>query len=176
MNKITFSLFVIISIASCNVSHEEKQTVDSTYIEQNKVQIASMLDSFHMAAAKADFDAYFGYYDADAVFLGTDATEHWNLNSFKDFSKPYFDRGRAWNFTSIEKHIYFGEMQNIAWFDELLSTQMKICRGSGVVVKQNNEWKVKQYVLSMTIPNSLTDTIVGLKSVEEDILLEKMKK
>jgi hypothetical protein len=40
-----------------------------------------------------------------------------------------------------------------AWFDELLNTQMKICRGSGVLVKIGQEWKIKQYVLSMTIPN-----------------------
>jgi hypothetical protein len=30
---------------------------------------------------------------------------------------------------------------------------MKICRGSGVVVKIDGKWKIKHYVLSMTIPN-----------------------
>jgi hypothetical protein len=34
-----------------------------------------------------------------------------------------------------------------------LSTQMKICRGSGVLVKIGNDWKIKHYVLSMTVPN-----------------------
>jgi hypothetical protein len=32
----------------------------------------------------------------------------------------------------------------------LLNTQMKICRGSGVLVKIDGEWKIKHYVLSMT--------------------------
>jgi hypothetical protein len=29
-----------------------------------------------------------------------------------------------------------------AWFDELLDTQMKICRGSGILVKENKQWKI----------------------------------
>jgi hypothetical protein len=63
-----------------------------------------------------------------------------------------------------------------AWFDELLETQMKICRGSGVVVKDGNRWKIKQYVLSMTIPNSVADSVIPIKSAEEDSLLEVWKK
>ena len=88
------------------------------------------------------------------------------------FAKPYFDKKRTWKFTSIERHIYFGRHPDIAWFDELLNTQMKICRGSGVVVKQGDGWKVQQYVLSMTIPNDLSDSIVKYKSgIEDPIIL-----
>jgi hypothetical protein len=57
------------------------------------------------------------------------------------------------NFTVLERHIYFDQSKKIAWFDELLNTQMKICRGSGVLVKIDGKWKIKHYVLSMTIPN-----------------------
>lgn len=90
------------------------------------------------------------------------------------WAKPYFDKKTTWNFTSIERYIFFGKHADIAWFDELLNTQMKICRGSGVVVKQNNEWKVQQYVLSVTIPNSRVDSIVKIKSAEEDTLISKL--
>jgi hypothetical protein len=61
-----------------------------------------------------------------------------------------------------------------AWFDELLDTQMKICRGSGVVSKENGQWKIRQYVLSMTVPNSQVDPVVRLKAAEEDSLLRTM--
>ena len=54
-----------------------------------------------------------------------------NKKQFQTFAKPYFDKGKAWNFKAIERNIYFSEMEKIVWFDELLSTQMKICR-SGV--------------------------------------------
>jgi hypothetical protein len=41
---------------------------------------------------------------------------------------------KAWSF-ALERHIYFDKTGKTAWFDELLNTQMKICRGSGVLVK-----------------------------------------
>jgi hypothetical protein len=53
---------------------------------------------------------------------------------------------------------------------------MKICRGSGVVVKQNNEWKVQQYVLSMTIPNSETQKVVEIKAAVEDSIIHVLEK
>ena len=93
-----------------------------------------------------------------------------------DFAKPYFDKGKAWNFTAVERHIYYSTDQKMAWFDELLNTQMKICRGSGVLIKIGNQWKIKHYVLSMTIPNDNTNEVVKIKAPIEDILLEKLKK
>jgi len=133
-----------------------------------------MLDSFNLAAANANFDLYFSYYADDAIFIGTDANENWCKDSFMVWSKPFFDKGKAWDFTSLERNIYFDETGKVAWFDELLDTQMKICRGSGVLVKQGENWKIKQYVLSMTIPNSVTDEVVELKSTEDDSILKKL--
>ena len=134
-------------------------------------QITAMLDSFNVAAAKADFNKYFSYYTDDAIFTGTDATERWDKKAFMAWAKPIFDKGRAWNFTALERHIYFNKYGNLAWFDELLNTQMKICRGSGVVVKQGNDWKVQQYILSAMIPNDQLDSVIKIKSPVEDSLI-----
>lgn len=131
-----------------------------------------MLDSFNQAAARADYTAYFNYYTEDGIFCGTDATERWDKKQFMVWAKPYFDKGRAWDFTAIERHIYVAETSTMAWFDELLSTQMKICRGSGVLVKMDKEWKLKQYVLSAMIPNSLVDSVTVMKSATEDSLIK----
>jgi hypothetical protein len=60
----------------------------------------------------------------------------------------------------------------MAWFDELLSTQMKICRGSGVLVKIGNDWKIKHYVLSMTVPNENVTEVVKIKTPIEDALMQ----
>jgi hypothetical protein len=144
--------------------------------ENDRQAIGAMLDAFNVAAGKADYDGYFAFYTDDATFLGTDATEVWDKKTFMVWSKPYFDRGRAWNFTSLERHIYFGNHPDIAWFDELLQTQMKLCRGSGVVVKRNGVWKVQQYVLSATIPNSVMDDVIKLKAAEEDSLINVIKR
>jgi hypothetical protein len=52
---------------------------------------------------------------------------------------------------------------------------MKICRGSGVLVKIGKEWKIKHYVLSMTIPNENTNEVVKIIAPIEDVLLQKEK-
>lgn len=138
--------------------------------------IHQCVDSWHKAAAEANFDEYFSYMSDDAIFIGTDATENWTLDSFKVFCKPYFDKGKAWHFTSIERHVYFNEKKNLAWFDELLNTQMKICRGSGVLKLEKGEWKITHYVLSMTIPNEHTKEVTLLKSSLEDSIIDRLKK
>jgi ketosteroid isomerase-like protein len=139
-----------------------------------KQAISTMLDSFNVAAAQADFSKYFSYYTEDAIFMGTDATERWEKPAFMAWSKPFFDRGKAWNFTALQRQIYFDQTGNLAWFDELLKTQMKICRGSGVVVRTPQGWKLKQYVLSMTLPNSLVDTVVAMKAPVEDSFISSL--
>lgn len=138
-----------------------------------KQAIAAVLDSLNRAAGAAHFEQYFALYADSAIFMGTDATEHWDKPAFMAFAKPYFDKGKAWSFQAIDRHIYLDSKGEFAWFDELLNTQMKICRGSGVLRKINQQWKIEQYVLSMTIPNSLTKSIVPMKT-EEDSLVKRL--
>ena len=143
---------------------------------QNKNGVNLMLDNWHRAAGNANFTEYFDALSNDAIYIGTDATENWTKKQFETFAKPYFDKGKAWSFLPLERHIYFSNYKKIAWFDELLSTQMKICRGSGVLVKHKNTWKIKQYVLSMTIPNENTNEAVKIKTENEDKIILKLKK
>lgn len=137
-------------------------------------QINTFLDNWHKAAAEAKFDLYFNALAEESIFIGTDATENWNKKAFMNFAKPYFDKGKAWNFTALERHIYFSKDKKIAWFDELLNTQMKICRGSGLLIKEGKEWKIKHYVLSMTIPNDNTNEVIKIKAPIEDALIDKL--
>jgi hypothetical protein len=141
----------------------------------DKKKINTTLDSWHKAAANAEFDNYFSYMTSNGVFIGTDASENWQLEAFKTFSKPFFDKGKAWSFKSLQRNIYFDKSQNTAWFDELLDTQMKICRGSGVLIKVGNDWKIAHYVLSMTIPNDNTSEVVKIKEKIENGVIEKLK-
>ena len=159
-------LFCILLLGSKSFS----QNTDS-----DKKKINTTLDSWHKAAANAEFDNYFSYMTSNGVFIGTDASENWQLDAFKAFSKPYFDKGKAWNFTSLQRNIYFDKSQNTAWFDELLDTQMKICRGSGVLIKEGKNWKIAHYVLSMTVPNDNTDEVVKIKEKIENGFIEKLK-
>jgi ketosteroid isomerase-like protein len=146
-------------------------TVINTDEGKDKEKINSTLDAWHKAAAEAKYNDYFDLMTEDAVFIGTDATENWNKTQFQAFAKPFFDKGKAWSFTAVERHIYFDKTGEVAWFDELLKTQMKICRGSGVLVKIGGKWKIKHYVLSMTVPNDNVEEVVKIKAAIEDQLL-----
>ncbi len=137
-----------------------------------KASINAVLDLWHKAAAEARFKPYFALMTDDAVFIGTDATEYWTVKEFKAYAKPYFDKGKAWSFTPVDRHIYLNGTNDLAWFDELLDTEMRLCRGSGVLKKINGQWRIAHYVLSMTVPNDDVDEVVKLKKSFDDNLLK----
>lgn len=107
--------------------------------ELEKKEIDSVINQWHKAAAEANFDNYFSLMTTDAVFIGTDASENWSRKEFEAYSKPHFDKGKAWTFHTLERNIYVDKNNKIAWFDELLDTSFKICRGSGVLEKVNGK-------------------------------------
>jgi ketosteroid isomerase-like protein len=121
-----------------------------------KAAVTAVLDDWHKAAAAADEARYFGHFTADAVFLGTDATERWTRDEFRAWAKPHFSKGKAWSFKAVSRNISFSKDGAVAWFDEALDTpNLGPSRGSGVLVKEGNTWKIAQYNLSVPIPNDL---------------------
>lgn len=118
--------------------------------------IGTAIDQFHQAAAEADLDTYTGLMASDFVFLGTDATERWERESFISFSKPYFDSGQGWTYTPTERSISVLSDGETAFFDELLAhDRLGQCRGSGVLVKRDDRWLLAQYNLSVPVPNDI---------------------
>jgi pimeloyl-ACP methyl ester carboxylesterase len=124
---------------------------------------AKVLDDLHDAAAKADETRYFNLYAPNAVFLGTDAKERWTLDEFKAFAHPYFAKGKAWTYTPVKDGRFIvieGQNKDVAWFDEKLeNAKLGLCRGSGVLIKINGVWKVKQYNLTMLVPNEIAEEV-----------------
>jgi len=119
--------------------------------------IDGVLSSFHQAASDADGDLYFGLFADGAIFMGTDATERWTIAEFKAFAEPYFSEGRGWTYTKTERHIYVAADGRTAWFDEMLwNDTYGTCRGSGVLILVDGEWRFIQYNLSIPMPNDLT--------------------
>lgn len=143
--------------------------------ESPQKDVNQLVDLWHKAASEANFKQYFDVMADDAIFIGTDATEYWNKQEFENYAKPHFDKGKAWSFTTLERHIYFDSTGDTAWFDELLDTQMKICRGSGVLVKTGGRWKIKHYVLSMTIPNETSKSVITIKSPIEQPIITRLR-
>ena len=140
--KTIFPILVILTIISNNV-----------FSQYSKKSLHNSIDKWHNAAAIADANKFFGFMDSSSVYIGTDVSERWIKDEFIKFAKPYFDRGKAWEFKAYDRHITFSNDGKIAWFDELLETWMGNCRGSGVVIKNNENWKLLHYHLSITVPN-----------------------
>ena len=174
MRIITFLLLCILSLSCKTAVKTDNIETESVSTEEIKKSINTSLDLWHKAAAEANFDNYFNLMTKEGVFIGTDATENWQNKAFKTFSKPYFDKGKAWSFTSVERNIYIYEDQKLAWFDELLDTQMKLCRGSGILKLENGKWKIAHYVLSITIPNENVTEVVKLKTDFDSLYTKKL--
>jgi ketosteroid isomerase-like protein len=171
--KKTILLVAFIAFISCN-TEKARQKVEEFRLEKSKTEINTVLDAWHKAAADAKFDDYFSKMTDDAIFIGTDPTENWQNDKFKEFSKPYFDKGKAWSFTALERNVFMSEYGDIAWFDELLDTQMELCRGSGVVKKVGDTWKIAHYVLSIEIPNENVKEVIALKKEYDSIVKSKL--
>lgn len=101
-------LFIAVVSYSCNSN--EPSGAATTDPAKEKIAIAAMLDSVNTAAANADYDSYFRFYTPDAVFIGTDATEHWNKEQFMVWAKPYFEKNppgilNPWSGIFISAHM-----------------------------------------------------------------------
>ena len=134
----------------------------TVFSQSDTVAIHKFIDDWHLAATQANAKAYFGSIADNGVFIGTDATERWNKEQFYSFAKPYFDKGKAWDFKAYGRSVHVSNDGRFVWFSELLTTWMGVCRGSGILEKTPQGWKIQQYHLSVTVPNDLIRDFITL--------------
>ena len=120
--------------------------------DKNSDDVNRFIENWHKNAAEAD-TVYFDKIADGGIYIGTDATEYWTKEEFIEWSRKYFERGKAWTFTTINRNIYFSDDKKIAWFDELVNTGMGVCRASGVLQFTSEGWEILHYHLGITIPN-----------------------
>lgn len=154
MKRIHILLLVVITLTVSSCSN-------STSVD-HKADIDNLLTQWHKAASDANFETYFACFETDtSIFMGTDATERWTIKEFKPWAKPYFDRGRAWDFKAVNRTIYLAQGGTVAWFDEELDTpNMGPCRGTGTLRWTGKDWKISHYNLSIPIPNAIVGNVV----------------
>ena len=136
--------------------------VEGQVLDQGAVdEVSEVLDRFHEAAAKADAETYFSLLEDDAVYLGTDAGERWSVDDFRAFAQPWFDRGQGWTYVPTSRHVDVDEDRGTAWFDELLENESYgTTRGTGVLRKTRDGWRIVQYHLAIPIPNEIAKEVV----------------
>ncbi|MDN5204719.1 nuclear transport factor 2 family protein [Fulvivirgaceae bacterium BMA10] len=171
MKKLFITYLPLFVLISCTPS----TTISETDTNEAKNEINHVMNKWHESAAKANHDAYIGTMSTEGVYIGTDATENWTTLEFKEWSKPYFDKGQTWDFKTLERNIYISDDGKTAWFDELLDTSLGLCRGSGVFRLQQEEWKLRHYVLSITVPNDNLNEIIKINHATDSILIHQIK-
>jgi hypothetical protein len=130
--------------------------------QDTEKDLHQFIDRWHEAAGKADAKVFFGSIADHGMYIGTDAKERWTKEQFETFAKPYFDKGKAWDFKPYERDLHVTSDEKTAWFSELLTTWMGVCRGSGVLRKTRQGWKIEQYTLSVTVPNDIIKDFITL--------------
>ena len=132
---------ILISASACNKSNPQKE-------------INNVLDSLHYLASVADQKKYIDLFSKNAVFFGTDIDERWPIDDFNSYVKSRFDTGKGWTYKSNSRNIFVAKDKRTAWFDEIVENKSYgEFRGTGVLVLENNEWKISQYNLLLPIPN-----------------------
>ena len=125
-----------------------------------KADIDALMTAWHKAAATADEKTYFDLMAPEAIFLGTDATERWTKDEFRNYAESRFKGGSAWVYWATKRNIFLSADRTVAWLDEeLASKSYWTCRGTAVLEKVNGQWKIRHYNLTFTIPNSAVKEI-----------------
>ena len=144
MKNISLLILFSFALLSCAQNNQSQQ---SDIAAINKV-----LDGYHQAAANGEWDTYFGLMSADGVFIGTDASERWIKQEFRQYSSG----SNGWVYTPQQRNINITPDGLSAWFDEaLLSQSYGSSRGSGVLIRTAAGWKISQYHLTVPIPNGM---------------------
>lgn len=121
-----------------------------------------VLDDWHLAAAEANEERYFGHFAPDAVFMGTDATERWTVEEFRVYAHERFETGTAWTYTGRDRHIAFSPAGDVAWVDERLDNEhYGELRGTAVLLRIDGAWKIAHYDMVFTIPNEIAPEVVA---------------
>jgi hypothetical protein len=147
-------LLVLVTTACATVSPPPSASPPAVDRELATRQVSGELDDLHDAAAHADESRYFAHFAPSGVFLGTDATERWDLGAFRAYAHPRFSAGKGWVYRVKRRAVTVSDDGDTAWFDEdLLGEKAGPTRGSGVLVRRDGRWLLAQYNLAFTVPN-----------------------
>lgn len=126
--------------------------------------INSVLDDFHDAAAHGDNARYLGHMTENAVFMGTDEWERWPKDpDFTTYVSSRFKDGRGWTYRSVERNVQLSDLNNVAWFDEVIFSETSgRFRGTGALVLQRGEWKIAHYAMSFLVFNENWEDVIEL--------------
>ncbi len=134
--------------------------------QDSRIQgLNAFLDQWHEAAANANAELFFGSMAEEGIYIGTDVSERWLRDELREWAKFAFERESAWTFKAKERNWHFLN-EEVAIADEVLDTWMGDCRSTAVLKKENEEWLIYHYQLSVTVPNERIEDFKKLLGIE----------
>ena len=131
--------------------------------EIEAVSVNMTLTAWHLAADQGLYEMYFDFMTVDSIFLGTDASERWTKDEFMGYAKEPFSDGNGWTYKQLETHVAFDDDYDTAWVDEVLKNEKYgILRGSAVLQRKGEDWKIAHYSLTFLVPNEKAAGVVEL--------------
>jgi hypothetical protein len=129
--------------------------------------IDAVLDEFHGAAASADEERYFATLADSIVFLGTAPGERWEGSEWRDFVHAHFSRGKGWTYAPSDRSVDIEADRGTAWFDETVDNEhFGACRGTGVLRRDGDGWRIVQYNLTIPVPDELvSETVTRIRAM-----------
>ncbi len=152
-------------LGGCTTVHPLRQKLDD---DIQTLSVGSVTSAWHFAAQWGMFDLYFDAMTDDAVFMGTDASERWTKAEFMEYAREPFSDHDGWTYKPRDQHVAFSADRQTAWIDELLDNEKYgVLRGTGVLIKVGDDWKIAHYSLTFLVPNEIAGEIVELIAGDE---------
>ena len=123
-------------------------------------RVNAFVDAWHDDAAHAR-PAFFDKIASDGIYIGTDKTERWARDAFREWAKPAFARPVAWAFTPLHRHVQFSQDRAFIWFDEQVRSSMGILQASGVMRAAADRFEMVHYQLSIAVPNEVIPQVTA---------------
>ena len=113
-------------------------------------------------ARHIDLQVNFGHFAEGAVFVGTDASEHWDVEEFRAYAEPHFQGESAWTYVPQQRRLHLDGRGWCSFEEQLAHTTYGLMRGTGLLVREEGHWRISQYVLSFPVPNERAAEVVAL--------------
>ena len=123
-------------------------------------RVNAFVEAWHQDAAHAR-PAFFDKIASDGIYIGTDKTERWTREAFREWAKPAFARPVAWAFTPLHRNVRFSPDRTFVWFDEQVRSSMGILQASGVIRPVAASFEIVHYQLSIAVPNEVIPQVTG---------------
>lgn len=162
--RILFVLLVVLGLTLSACSGPSQNITDR---QAAKKEAEAVLDQFYQAAANADFDRFITIFSKAAVFYGTDASERWSYEEFAPDIQASFGKNGGWDFDQKERTLTLSQNGDVAWFAELshFNNTDYLLRPTGVMQREDGQWKIVQLVMGIPIPNALYPPVLqGLQA------------